>query len=207
MNSSDRNLPTYSSPVAGVLIPIAGVSVIKMILSGVAYGLGGLLLLSCGGVMTYIGLTESNLALAGLAVPFVLIGILFALTAVRRWRAAFDSRIFLRAGPDGAVIGMPSGKRANILRWNYEFVVHEIIWNEIRTWYPFVMRVNGIPTETSLVFERTNGPRLTVPLLYLAGSQKRIANEINQAISRTELRDVRPSIVTNVSTNEHDPFH
>ena len=190
MNSSDRNLPTYSSPVAGVLIPIAGVSVIKMILSGVAYGLGGLLILAFGASLASFGFKRSELALAGLAVSFILVGAFFVMTAVRRCRAARDPRIFLRAGPDGVAIGIPSNKRANIIRWSYEFVVHEIIWNEIRTWYPYVMRVNGIPTETSLVFERTNGPRLTVPLLYLAGSQKRIANEINQAISRTDLRDV-----------------
>ncbi len=190
MNPSDRNLPTYSSPLAGVLISIAGVSALKMILSGGAYGLGGLLILACGASFASFGFKQSELALIGLAVSFMFVGALFVMTAVRRFRAASDSRIFLRAGPGGVAIGIPSNKRANVIRCGYEFVVHELLWNEIRTWYPYVMRVNGIPTETSLVFERTNGPKLTVSLLYFAGSQKRIANEINHAISRTDLRNV-----------------
>ena len=51
------------------------------------------------------------------------------------------------------------------------------------------MRVNGIPTETLLVFEGTNGSKLSVPLLFFAGSYKRITDDVSRAISRTDLRN------------------
>lgn len=84
---------------------------------------------------------------------------------------------------------MPSQKLSDMARLKYRFVVHEMGWKEIRTWYPYVMRVNGIPTDRSLVFEGVEGWKLSVPLLFFNGSQTQIAADLNRSISRTDLHD------------------
>jgi hypothetical protein len=173
-------------------VDVAGASVFRPVFSGLIQTLFAVALLACGGVMLYIGLTEDQTVLLGLGAPFTLVGLLFAAKAVRRFRAAGDKRIYLRAGPDGVVIGMPSSKISNMVRLGYRFVVHEMKWNEIRTWYPHVIRVNGIPTDRSLVFEGTEGWKLSVPLLFFGGSQRQITDDLQRAINRTDLREATP---------------
>jgi len=183
--ATDTNLPTFSSRITGTLVQVAGGSSSKLIFSGLIHTVVALILLACGSTVAYIGLTEKQTALIGLAVPFILVGLLLAATGVRRFRAVSDHRIYIRAGPGGVVIGVPTNKFSNIVRLDYPFVVYEWAWKDIRTWYPRVTRINGIPTDRSLVFEGTKGWRLSVPLLYFAGSQSRVTDDLNRAINRT----------------------
>jgi hypothetical protein len=181
---------TYQSAVAGAVLQVASASKIKPILSGLLYLIGAGLLLPCGGIVAYISLTENKLPMLCVAAPFILLGLIWTATAVRRFRAAGDKRIYLHAGPDGLIVGVPvTNKIKNAVRLSYRFVYHDMAWHEIRTWYPHVIRVNGFPTSSSLVFEGVQGWRLSVPLLYLAGSQKQIVDDLNLAIARTDLRE------------------
>jgi hypothetical protein len=185
-----KQSPIYQSAVTGAVLQVAGASKIKPVLSGLLYLIGAVLLLPCGGIVAYISLTEDKLPMLGVAIPFILLGLIWITTAVRRFRAAGDKRIYLRAGPDGLIVGMPvTNTIKNIGRLVYPFVFHEMTWQEIRTWYPYVIRFNGVATSSLLVFEGTQGWRLSVPLLYLSGSQKQIIDDINLAIGRIDLRE------------------
>jgi hypothetical protein len=180
--ASDSSILTCFSETAGQVVHVAGAAAGKLVFTGLIYTVVALLLLWCGLTMGYIGLTEGKPPLLGLAVPFTVIGALYAGTAVRRFRAVNDQRTYLRAGPAGVVIGMPLLKFKNVLRSDYPFVVHEVTWDSIRTWFPYVMSVNGIPTERLLIFEGTAGWKISVPLLFFAGSQSRIVADLTRAI-------------------------
>lgn len=191
--TTDIHSPIYTSETAGAVVHVTGAAKGKLAVSGLIYMALALLLLVSGPMLAdnEKKLKDPDMMLMKV-VPITLAGAFFAATATRRFLAVGDRRIYLRAGPDGMVIGMPSRKLRDIFRLEYRFEVHQIAWKDIRTWFLHIERVKGIPIYISLVFDGLKGDTLKAPLIFFAGSKRQLTDDINRAINRIDLRNTVP---------------
>jgi hypothetical protein len=110
----------------------------------------------------------------------------FALgSAVQRFHAARAKRYF-RAGPGGVSVCVPDD-RGNTFRFSFQTIKFDLSWEQIRTWYPFVQSMNGIPTERAMVFETLDGTKLKIKTYHFAERQKQITTNLTRARSLTML--------------------
>lgn len=108
----------------------------------------------------------------------------FALgSALQRFHAASINERYLRAGPGGVSICLPDDTGSATFRFSLRTVSFDLPWDQIKTWYPYVQSMNGIPTERSIVFETLKGEKVKLKTYHFAEKQKEIAARINQARS------------------------
>ena len=107
----------------------------------------------------------------------------FALgNAVQRFRAATEDRYF-RAGPGGISVCVTDDYAGGTFRFSLKNLKFDLPWDRIKTWYPFVESMNGIPTERALVFETLENERIKVKTYHFAESQKQIVASIARSRS------------------------
>jgi hypothetical protein len=167
---------------------VAAPTNVKLVLSGVWNALLSLPFLGTGGIVVYMALFGHTkdfspaMALVGL-LPAAL-GWSSLSTAVRRLRAVGERRYF-RAGPDGIAFRVPGGGTARTLWFGYEMIELHLTWKMIKSYYPYVMRVNGIPTQSEIRIEyHTAGGKggvVCIPTVYFSGSRGDIAAAIRSS--------------------------
>jgi len=113
----------------------------------------------------------------------------FALgNAVQRFRAASTRERYFRVGPGGISICLPDDSGSATFRFALKTLKLDLPWNQIKTWYPYVESMNGIPTERSIVFETVKGEKFKIKTYHFEQKQKAIAASIERA--RTLLLEV-----------------
>jgi len=200
----------FSSHV-GPVITVAEPSKAKPVVSGILWLLiGGNMV--CGsawmGPWTLIQIMQGKSdewALVGIAAGIFVVGWFFLAIFVRRLRAAlWPGKMSFAAGPGGISIEFPESARWSSLLTNYNYASHGIAWEDIRTWYPYVLSVNGIPRESEIVFEGAEGWELRVPTLFFQGSRDAIAGGITYATGRDDLLESYPDAWLSDGSEEDD---
>jgi len=192
VSSGDGMVTVYESDV-GPVIRIADVSRIKPFMSSIIWSAIGVALVGGGVSMVWFELARKAKGEAGeepvlyIGAACVLIGWLFASAIVRRFFGTLNQdRIFFYAGPLGVSVGYPASVKFTSLLLAYNYQSFDIAWEEVKTWYPYVMRVNGIPTESNIVFEGEDW-KVEVPTMFFKGSRDSITEKIAEAYQRTDL--------------------
>src|SRR5216110_1215377 len=72
-------------------------------------------------------------------------------SAVQRLHAASSAERYFRAGPGGVSVCVPDDQ-GNTFRFSFRTIRFDLPWDQIKTWYPFVQSINGIPTERAMIF-------------------------------------------------------
>ena len=104
----------------------------------------------------------------------------FALgNAVQRFRAATEERYF-RSGPGGISVCVTDDYDGGTFLFSLKNLKFDLPWERIKTWYPFVESMNGIPTERALVFETLENEKIKVKTYHFAESQKQIVASITR---------------------------
>ncbi len=107
-------------------------------------------------------------------------------SAVQRFHAAAFTDKYFRAGPAGISVCVPDDQ-SNTFLFSFRTLTFDLRWEQIRTWYPFIQSMNGVPTERSMIFETVDGKKLKVKTYNFAESEKQIAANITHARSLTHL--------------------
>jgi len=102
-------------------------------------------------------------------------------SAVQRFRAASTRERYFRVGPGGVSICLPDDTGSATFRFSFNTLKLDLPWNQIKTWYPYVESMNGIPTERSIVFETVKGEKFKVKTYHFEEKQKAIAKSIERA--------------------------
>jgi hypothetical protein len=122
----------------------------------------------------------------------------FALgSAVQRFRAASTRERYFRAGPEEVSVCLPDDYGSSTFLFSFNTCKFELPWEQIKTWYPYVSSMNGIPTERSIVFETLKGEKVKIKTYHFAENQKQIVANINQARSMPSIapqREVSPDV-------------
>lgn len=101
-------------------------------------------------------------------------------SAVERFHAASSTDRYFRAGPTGVSVSVPDDQ-SNTFLFSFRTLTFDLRWEQIRTWYPYVQSMNGIPTERSVIFETLDGKKLKIKTYNFAESEKQIAANIAHA--------------------------
>ena len=122
----------------------------------------------------------------------------FALgNAVQRFRAASTKERYFRAGPDAVSICLPDDYGMSTFLFSFNTCKFELPWEQVKTWYPFVSSINGIPTERAIVFETVKGEKVKIKTYHFAETQKQIVANITRARSMPSIavrRKVSPGV-------------
>ena len=106
----------------------------------------------------------------------------FALgSALHRFHAAATKERYFRAGPGGISVSLPDDSLSATFRFSFKTISFDLPWEQIKTWYPFVQSMNGIPTERSIVFETLQVQKVKIKTFHFAEKQKEIAEGIRRA--------------------------
>lgn len=112
----------------------------------------------------------------------LLIGWLSLTEGVRKAQAAFEKDFWLKAGPEGLSFRLPGPSRAGTLYFTYDVVHRVLAWRDVIEWYPYVMKVNGIPTYRKIIVV-TAGGRIDIEGGYFEESVPEIVANIKAASS------------------------
>jgi hypothetical protein len=108
----------------------------------------------------------------------------FALgSAIQRFHAASTEGRYFRSGPGGISVCLPDDYAKGTFLFSFRTCKLDLQWDQIKTWYPFVQSINGIPTERAIVFETLNGEKIKLKTYHFAEKQKQIAANITRAKS------------------------
>ena len=121
----------------------------------------------------------SHALLGAALIPFI--GWFALGSAVQRFHAASSHERYLRAGPGGISVSLTDDGGSATFRFSCRTVSFDLPWDQIRTWYPYVESMNGIPTERSIVFENLKGEKIKIKTYHFAEKQKEIAASIDRA--------------------------
>jgi hypothetical protein len=125
--------------------------------------------------------TEHPASLMGaLLVPLVCWYALGA--AVQRFHAAATTERYFRTGPGGVSVCLPDD-HINTFLFSFRTVKFDLPWEQVKTWYPYVQSINGIPTERAIIFETLEGRKLKIKTYHFRENQKQIAANITRAKS------------------------
>ena len=193
MSSEDGEGAVYASDV-GPVIAVGRVSLGKVFACSLLWAVPGVTLLAGGASILCFELPRLGTAtpvewpVTGIGAGCILVGWLFTAILLRRIGAGIGSDgIYFRAGPKGVSVRFPAAVRWWPLLLRYHYRAYDIAWDRVRRWYPYVVRINGIPTTSEIVFEGTDGWEVRVPTVFFSGTRKGIAGRIGQAIERTDL--------------------
>lgn len=183
------NNSQFSSSVGNV-VDVATPSTRKLRLLGSVWVLVTLLVLVLINYAIFDTLTSDD-PLLSMSHPMSLLGVVlipamgwFALgNALHRFQAAATKERYFRAGPGGISVSFPDDGLGATFRFSFKTITFDLAWDQIKTWYPFVQSMNGIPTERSIVFETLKGQKVKIKTFHFAEKQKEIAESINRARS------------------------
>jgi hypothetical protein len=102
-------------------------------------------------------------------------------SAVQRFRAASTEDRYFRSGPGGISICLPDDYASSTFRFSLAILKFDLPWDQIKTWYPFVQTMNGIPTDRSIVFETVKNQKFSIRTYHFAEKQKEIAANIGRS--------------------------
>jgi hypothetical protein len=123
---------------------------------------------------------QHPLEIAGAALmPFVA---WFALgSAIQRFSASSSEERHFRSGPGGISVCLPNDGAKATFCFSLKTWKFDLRWDQIKTWYPYVHSINGVPTERSIIFETIKGEKISIKTYHFAEKQKQIANNIAKA--------------------------
>ena len=159
-----------------------------------------LIMLAAFVVINYVAIDAftSDDPIVSLSRPWYLLGLLLIVlitwaalgNAVQRFRAAASDDRYFRAGPDGISVSLPDDGPGATFRFAFDTVSFHLPWEQIRTWYPYVESMNGIPTERSIIFENLKGEKVKIKTYHFAEKQNEIVERINdaRALSTTDVK-------------------
>lgn len=108
----------------------------------------------------------------------------FALgSAIQRFHAASLEGRYFRSGPGGISVSFPDDNLKGTFYFSFRLCTFDLAWDQIKTWYPYVQSMNGIPTERSIVFETLKGEKIKIKTYHFAEKQKQIME--NLALARS----------------------
>jgi hypothetical protein len=108
----------------------------------------------------------------------------FALgSAIQRFHAASLEGRYFRSGPGGISVSFPDDNLKGTFRFSFRLCTFDLAWDQIKTWYPYVQSMNGIPTERSIVFETLKGEKIKIKTYHFAEKQKQIMENLARARS------------------------
>jgi len=120
--------------------------------------------------------------------------------AIQRFHAAsFEDRHF-RSGPGGVSVRLPDDQ-GNTFLFSFRTVEFDLPWEQIKTWYPFVQTMNGIPTDRAMIFETIAGRKFKLKTYHFAEPQKQITANITRARSMSRLAST-PAVGVNSAEDE-----
>jgi hypothetical protein len=161
------------------------------LMRGLFSGLLGLAIVGSGLVLVILPIKSAPSAndppaavLIGAGVFVTAIGWLFLSGAVRKLIGAFQSGRYFRVGPNRIRVRVPGDATWSSLRFGYSMLEIDMSWDDVKSWYPLVHRVNGIPMESEIVFEQVRGGEYRIPTWHFAESRTAIARRISQASGR-----------------------
>lgn len=171
----------------GPVVPVAARSRFKPLATALPYGGVGLILL--GGAISMLTFelprlwqedVEPEWVIVGFAAAFLPLSFLLIATLLRRIRAVCDDRLYFRAGPGGVSVCFPT--KIDFRAWllAYRIEPYDLSLDQITKWYPFIVRYNGIPVSSQIVFEGEQW-KLAVSTLYFTGTWKSITASISAA--------------------------
>lgn len=106
--------------------------------------------------------------------------------AIQRFHAAsFEDRYF-RSGPGGVSVRLPDDQ-GNTFLFSFRTIEFDLPWEQIKTWYPYVQTMNGIPTERAMIFETIAGKKFKIKTYHFTEPQKQITANITRARSMSML--------------------
>jgi hypothetical protein len=126
------------------------------------------------------GLKDVTGIMIGMGAGSALVTWLLLALAVRRFRAAVQHDCFLRSGPAGVWFRIPGSLKWSTLLFGYRMMQCYLPWEEVTKWYPYLRTINGIPSESEIVFETIRGT-YRIPTMYFLESRQEIANAIGRA--------------------------
>ena len=182
------NNQQFSSSVGNV-VDVATPATRKLKALGFVWALMMLLPLAVLNYLVIQGLTSeeplitSHLMFIPGTVLMVLLGWASLGNAVQRFHAASSDDRYFRAGPGGISVSLPDDGVSASFRFAFKTVKFELPWEQVRTWYPFVQSMNGIPTDRSMVFENLKGEKVAIKTYHFAEKQNEIAARIERARS------------------------
>jgi hypothetical protein len=136
------------------LIVIAETGKVKLILCAIPWAMLGLPLLVFGAWMAVSeALHTHNHVTVLVGCGCAAAGWMLAGLMVCRLRAAFDKRIRFLAGPGGIQVAFPGAPRATRLFMAYQIRNYEIRADQLQSWHPYVMKVNGVPMTSAIIFK------------------------------------------------------
>jgi hypothetical protein len=113
----------------------------------------------------------------------------FWATAVRRFRAAFETDCYFRAGSGGLSVRLPGKARLLALLLGYTTDEYYLPWAAVKQWYPYsAYGFWGIPfiMERSIIVEMETGGSLHLHTYFFSESNQRIADNIRRASSNPD---------------------
>jgi hypothetical protein len=126
------------------------------------------------------GLNDVTGIMIGMGAGSALLAWLLLATAVRRFRAGVQHDCFLRSGPAGVWFRIPGSLKWSALLFRYRMLQCYLPWEEMTKWYPYLRTINGIPSESEIVFETVRGT-YRIATMYFRQSRQEIANAIGRA--------------------------
>jgi hypothetical protein len=106
----------------------------------------------------------------------------FALgSAIQRFRSAGLKDKYFRAGPGGISVCVPDDSIGATFKFSFRTLKFDLAWDQIKTWYPYVESMNGIPTERSMVFANLRGEKVKIKNYHFAENQKELTACIDRA--------------------------
>lgn len=152
-----------------------------------------LIIQALGGDDPILSTTHPASLVASLLIPLVCWYALGA--AIQRFHAAsFEDRYF-RSGPGGVSVRLPDDQ-GNTFLFSFRTIEFDLPWGQIKTWYPFVQTMNGIPTERAMIFETVAGRKFKIKNYHFTESQKQITANITRAKSMSMLASA-PAVAVN----------
>jgi hypothetical protein len=104
-------------------------------------------------------------------------------SAVQRFRAAATDDRYLRSGPGGISVCLPNDNLRSTFLFSLATLEFDLPWDRIKTWYPFVQKTNGIPTERTIIFETLKGEKIKINTYHFAEKPDQIVANITRSKS------------------------
>lgn len=104
-------------------------------------------------------------------------------SAVQRFRAASTEGRYFRSGPGGIAVYVTDDYASSTFQFSLKSLKFELPWDQIKTWYPFVQSMNGVPTERAIVFETLKNEKIRIKTYHFAEKQQQIVARITESRS------------------------
>lgn len=104
-------------------------------------------------------------------------------SAVQRFRAAATDDRYFRSGAGGISVCLPNDNLRSTFLFSLATLELDLPWDRIRTWYPFVQRMNGIPTQRAIIFETLKSEKIKINTYHFVEKSDQIVANITRSKS------------------------